>query len=387
MENTERSHDNVKREECVSEAHYVNAVDFMLEFDELLDEYPFLFNIEHYNDMIPLSTSERYEVFKKSAVYYYFLYNLQEYKDLTLRSEIKSVITGLHQECYLMLNNPMLEASHSGYSLLYLNATRFIYELVVKENADLAKRYSNEQIATYLYLLHKTEYFKIFPIPDEAFDLSSSPSPYSVIGEVYARYFLFAKFISEIYQNMGEENLQSELALPIFPNEYIQEVIQENQETRVVKDLMNPEIQIKFDKIINVLSETNPLGAIVTRSKTPANQILLSSKNKLKYSQRQFVYRVEGSLVFIDPKYAKRGKLLTYLFAYMISMKWMTLGGSYGTTAQIIANTFYNKDDETKKITIDRAKLNEYVLELEKNGPIDKENIYLVFINLICGNL
>ena len=391
MENVENelTHSAVRREDFSSETHYFNEVEFYLEFDKLIFDYEFLLDIENCWEDIPTNTVDRYNTFKESAGRYYFLHYLQEYKDLTMRSEIKSVVTALHQEYFQMDNNPKLKETHPDYYATHLKATRFIKEFVDKGNVVLLK-YSKKDVETMLYLLHRENYFENFNIPDDAFDVNSSVNPYSIIAEVHAKYFLFTEFIKDVHNKLNpiEEGNATTLLLPKYePNEYIPEPAEINNENRLVAALINPTFKAKYDKILQILSEKNPLAEVTNNLPKATKNEIISSTGAMRNFQNKLVYRVEDNKVFVDKEYKRLNTFLVYLFAYMITMKWMDRAENYANTCLIIANTIFDKDGENDKILLDRAQLNAAVKKLEANGPIDESNSYLKFINLLVSNV
>jgi hypothetical protein len=390
MENTESElqHNDVRKEDFFSETYYFNGVEFYKEFDKLILEYDFLLDIDNYREDIPKNAADRYNIFKDSVARYYFLHYLQEYKDLTMRSEIKSVVIALHQEYLQMDNNPKLKETHSDYYPIYLKATRFIKEFVDKGN-DVILSYSKEDVETMLYLLHRENYFKDFPIPDDAFDVNSYSNPYSIIAEVYAKYFLFTEFIKDVYNKLSPVEGGNGTTPFLRQTEPINipEHAVINNENRLVAVLIHPTFKSKYDKILRILSEKNPLGKVVSNLPVAKRNELLSLKNELKIFQNKLVYRVEDEKVFVDKKYKRLKTFLVYLFAYMITMKWMDRAENYETTCQIIANTMFYKDGENDKILLDRAQLNAAVKKLEATGQTDEFNSYLKFINLIVSNV
>ncbi len=246
-----------------------------------------------------------------------------------------------------------------------------------------------------VYLLHRENYFKIFPIPDAAFDVNSPSNSYAIIAEVYAKYVHFAKYIEDKYKNFNpeEENTITALPQPEVANKYMPESANINSETRLVKDIIDSKFKDKYDNILKILSNNNPLREVVKKFPKASQIELTSYKGDLSGFKKKMIYRTENEKVFVDKSYDSLKTFLVYLFAYMITMEWMTVYESDGITSrsdkitcQIIGNTFFDKDDVNENIMLDRGQLNGIKNLLKVKGHTDEKNYYLKFINIIVSN-
>lgn len=194
--------------------------------------------------------------------------------------------------------------------------------------------------------------------------------------------------IAKLKENIIIESFTPPLGPQIaIPKKYISKSGNLNNETRLVTDLINPLFKAKYDKILQILSEKNPLAEVVNKLPKAKGNELLSHKNELKNFQNKLVYRIENEKIFVDREYIRLNSFLVYLFAYMITMRWMNRAENYATTCQIIGNTIFNKDNENDRILLDRAQLNSAVKKLEATRQTDESNSYLKFIDLIINNV
>ncbi len=387
MENIEDElqHESVDRDRYTNEVHYLNEVEFNIEFDKLVGEYDFLTSLENYREQIPLTTIKRYNTFKKSVARYYYLRYLQEYNDLSVRGKVANVTSILYLENFQMVNNPKLDKKHRNYNDFYLGAIKFINEFVAKNNSEIVNKYSNEDVESMLYLLHRDGYFKTFTIPDDAYSIESNA--YANIGKVYAKYFLFADFINEKYQaicKIEEGSIQTEELVPTLKSNTTR---QTKKETRTVANLINKGYADRYNAILKTLSESNPLLKVVSKPEFKSERHKLTGyKSDLSCFKKQMVYTIAENKVIMDENYQNLDTFLMYLFSYLIKEGWMKLvdDNNISATVRIINNTFFTKSDENIQIGIDRPQFNT-ILNKMLAEKVPEDYFHLMFIKMIVS--
>lgn len=379
----ERMHDCVRREEYESDIHYFIEVDYNIEFDILLDKYNFILDPDQYRELIPDDTKERYELFKASTAQYYFLEYRKEYRNFTLDKDNLSIVKGYISEIEKITDKPELNKDHSDYHNLYLSAVRFINGLSGMIRNFKLEDYSKEQIDTFLYLLHREEYFNLFPLKYDAFDMDKPDNRYRLIGENFGRYFLFADFLEEIQTTLTSLTWTPESNI-VIRNKAINQKVDGGFDANIF-DLVQNEYLKNFNELLKKLSEDNPLFALTSNTE-------LHRDPKFNKYRKKIIHEITEEAIYVDES-AKASTLFAWIIAYMCKFHWIEYEFNSDTTektfphiAEVVSKSLFYHQKREKSIMCYGNIINRYYRILIA-GKGAHTNCYTKLLGEIFSNI
>ncbi len=369
----ELSHSDVFREGSISDYHYYNEVEYEIALEELHHNFGFITALDDYYEEIPIDTPERYEVFKKSTAQFYCLNLIRDYKDLTLRTNNNIIVKGLLDEIKKLEDDPRNNKENPDYASRFIKAIKLINTMSDLRNEKLVYEYSAEEIKSFLYILHKEEYFKLFPIPEDAFDIKISTNRLDLIGEVYGKYFLFKEYLEKVNDTLENKNVEE-----TKPNK----THKKNKEYRKISEILNEDFKEKFTGIINILSKEKPFYNII-RELSSVEKVHFK-KNKMAAFDPSFIEKHEDNVIYFNGNKTNLDTFLCYLFAYLFFNHWIMSDIKITDYKRIIDNSLFN-NEKNNFFDVPRSSLNKYINDYRANN-IESDNQYVILVKQIISN-
>ena len=154
-----------------------------------------------------------------------------------------SCISSAIDKLNIVRNHPVVTNIHERAALLKEAKKHMVNDTFgeIKDESTLVRM---------IYLLHRENWFDIFPLPDEAFEFEEHDNRMDMVGEVYGRYILFYDYL--------QEQLKTCCAIPAVLKQDMKKPC--TQPTWTFEDLFMEARKKEglYDKIIQTLSEPLP---------------------------------------------------------------------------------------------------------------------------------
>lgn len=165
---------------------------------------------EKFEDEIDLNiieeASARYQIFKDYVAQFYTYDFLGSYANRVIRDDdVNAIVAAIH-EINEVRKHPLLKDPKTR-SQLYMKGQQLMTS-IANSKREL-RQYDKQTMTLILYILHKNLYFNTFPLPARFFEIASGTQD-DDIGIVYAKYFLFYKYLSGRLKDLAPSALKED---------------------------------------------------------------------------------------------------------------------------------------------------------------------------------
>ena len=366
-------HESLQFGDYYSTFHLDNQNDYEYANDELFNRYGFLINEDEFHDYsFPDSPSDRYDLFLESTCRYYLNENTLNYKNLMLVSGDIKLMNGLKHDLEKIIFHPRLTKSKNTDNMLYYEARRFFNDVYIdpsSSNKNGFGKYTEEEVTLFLYSLHAQDYFKILPLPDNAFQVDCSLKKYYAIGQVVGKYELFYKHLLFEISNKSQPSYNAK----VTTLKAIESTLQKKDEVPPcrLKDMLLPEHRDKYDIIVRFLSNENPYDDLKKLARKNGFTSPLPTFDK--FDMPIFVPNEEPIFdLRINPNYTAKKSIAASLILCMVDKYYFRQLGI--SKLHLVANLTFN-------VNMDKHNL---FCSLNSNR---KHDVYMLFFKSLLDNL